>query len=458
MTGFKKTMAFFLFIAVTVTLFAQTRPRLGILPFTGGTDGVGETVALFFSYEPELARSFTVIPRISTIETIVRESPFHQSTGLTDVDAIVRLGRPFNVDYVMAGHIRSLGEDNVILVTMFQVERFRLIAGAYRIYHNAEELQSMIPDIVRQLAAVSKANAPFYTPRLSILPVIVPPEIDPDDVKLLTQVLIMEIANSGRYSVQPRERAIQTIMTEQRIKHSAIAEPANIKAIGRALNVQHVFSGDIRFFDEDKLFTAAILNTADASQRIGGAIPYESVTDGIELMRKLESALGPASPASGAEKTAAALDTVLSGAAASGDPASMDGTPGGMPGGTPMVPPAAAMILVNGGSFRMGSGYSRLESPVHEVEISSFYIGTNEVTQEEWMEIMEDNPSYFKGDHLPVENISWYDAAEYCNKRSVKEGLAPAYQGSGDAMVCDFTASGYRLPTEAEWEYAARWG
>jgi formylglycine-generating enzyme required for sulfatase activity len=135
------------------------------------------------------------------------------------------------------------------------------------------------------------------------------------------------------------------------------------------------------------------------------------------------------------------------------------------------------MVQIPAGTFMMGSPAGEPErdddETQHQVTVSSFYMGKYVVTQKEYRKVMRKNPSLFKGDDRPVNQVNWYDAVEYCNSLSRREGLTPAYTIDKNrkdpnntheydkikwVVTWNRNADGYRLPTEAEWEYACRAG
>lgn len=119
-------------------------------------------------------------------------------------------------------------------------------------------------------------------------------------------------------------------------------------------------------------------------------------------------------------------------------------------------------VYIEGGTYTMGSPASENwrsdDETQHEVTVSPFYMSAYELTQKEYEDITGSNPSTFTGDNLPVDNVSWLDAVNYCNLRSEAEGLTPVYTINGNNVSWNRNANGYRLPTEAEWEYACRAG
>lgn len=134
------------------------------------------------------------------------------------------------------------------------------------------------------------------------------------------------------------------------------------------------------------------------------------------------------------------------------------------------------MVYIAGGTFTMGTPDNEAEresdEAQHEVTLSPYWVGRYEVTQKEYRDVIGTNPSNFKGDRLPVDSVSWYDAVEFCNRLSRKYNLSPYYkidrtgtdsnnlnpQDTMKYIVTILGGNGFRLLTESEWEYACRAG
>jgi formylglycine-generating enzyme required for sulfatase activity len=391
------------------------------------------------------------VPRTSIINAINKEQKF-QREGLTNAENIKELGKRLNAEYVLSGSITVVGGKKLLIISIIHVEYLQQIAGAYKEYQKIEDVDQFLPEMAKQVAAATKINTRSLR-ELSVVPIqSITGKVNPQDAEVLTQILAIEIAGSGKFAVFPRTKSIEQVMKEHDEQRTGNTDQSSTKRLGVGENPNYVLSINVRSLGAKNMFTAAILSVEESSQGETGRADYQSIEDGIGLMktlaRQLTGGAVPEAAVSPAPKQPAA----------------------------PAIP--ANFVQIRAGSFTMGSPASEVDrnssETQHQVTFSKpFYIGKYEVTQAEYEAVMGTNPSYFKGGNLPVEQVSWYDAIEYCNKRSEKEGLTPAYtisKGWADSnntsesddlkwvVTWNKNANGYRLPTEAEWEYACRAG
>ena len=246
-------------LPVPLAAVTQQKPRLGILPFTGGSVGDGEAMAVLFSMQDNIREAFTVVPRTNEVNAAVAERSFQSSRSI-DADTIARLGQMLDVDYVISGYFRRLGDNSLLIASIVNVETLELVAGDYRQYGSIEDIPAMLPSITGNMAA----NAMRDRSRLPTL-AIAPFRGDvTEDVEVLAHILPIAIANTGRYAVSLR------------------TSPSN---------ADHVLSSEVRTMGTMKILAAQILDAGNGNELTGDSLNYRVVWDGIALVPQLATVL-----------------------------------------------------------------------------------------------------------------------------------------------------------------------
>jgi formylglycine-generating enzyme required for sulfatase activity len=255
--------------------------------------------------------------------------------------------------------------------------------------------------------------------------------------------------NSDRFTIVPRLDVERLINTEAKFQLSDFSAREKTAEMERVLNGTRILSGVIARM-EGKITISVSLYTYPDLRQLPGGVDLD-VASKSELSAKIPE-----------------IVQMMMRAMTGG---------GSSTGGRTQEQMPANFVRIESGTFTMGSPSNEpqrsSDEVQHRVTVNAFYMGKYQVTQGEYEAVMGTNPSNFKGSNLPVENVSWYDVVEYCNRLSQKEGLTPAYtieknrsdpnnRNESDTIrwlvTWNQNANGYRLPTEAEWEYACRAG
>ncbi|MDR2597119.1 MAG: formylglycine-generating enzyme family protein [Treponema sp.] len=260
--------------------------------------------------------------------------------------------------------------------------------------------------------------------------------------------------NAKRFTIVPRQDVEKLFSAEEKFQLSDLSAKAKTAETQRVLNGTQILSGAIGKVNNRITISVSLYTFPEFAQLPGGVDKRVANKDALfdiipELVQDMQNAIARGGVIPELNKLTSLSQTAI----------------------------PQNFVRIEGGTFTMGSPSSEPERDSnelqHTVTVSGFYMGKYEVTQADYEAVMGTNPSNFKGSNLPVENVSWYDAVEYCNKLSQKEELTPAYtidKSRSDPnnknhndnvrwlVTWNQNANGYRLPTEAEWEYACRAG
>lgn len=273
----KKTLIIALLLICGLSAFGQSKPRIGILPFTGGPSGDGDVIATLIGYQNDIQDAFTLVPLTHAVKAEVGNYNF-QLSGIIDSDEIARLGRMLHADFVISGHIRRVGSKNLVIFSIINVHTFEMLAGAYRQYETLDDIPAMLPEIMKNFVSVSRSRYDISTiPRMTVAPLTVTRNVNSSsDAETLSQVVVIEIANSGKYVLIPRMFTNRSMMRER-----------DFESMGRAVKAQYVLNIEASAQASSNMIAASIYDIEGKGSLPGGYQTYYGLQDGVTVAADL---------------------------------------------------------------------------------------------------------------------------------------------------------------------------
>jgi hypothetical protein len=290
----KKTMwlltTFFLLAAVSLAaqnapVQSGERPRLAVVPFSGGDGDDGENIAELFSGSKDLAQVFRIYPRTGITFGMDEERNVQKYVVSNEEYRNQLLASGIN--YVVAGDITRLGQQSLLVISIIDIEKLVQIAGDVQIFEEKQEIEEKLPEMARNIINGTRVD---WTdkPTLAVVNPRLQNNADPADANVLGEILGIEVTRTGKYAVYPRNATLEAVQAEwDNQRRGAAADPQGPGSADRPNHVLSVIARGGEGSVTAARFNASIINLDTGEQGAFATQTYRNIEDGIPVMRTI---------------------------------------------------------------------------------------------------------------------------------------------------------------------------